>query len=45
MIVLVFPAANCWIHDANVIGLDLVEKSVLPISYFFVQYINVYGQK
>lgn len=36
---------TCWIHDVNVIGLELVLKSVLPVNYFFVQLLDIYGQK
>lgn len=37
--------STCWIHDAKVIGFDLVSQSVLPVNYFFVQLVDVYGRK
>lgn len=37
--------ASCWIHDVKIIGFDLVQHSVLPVNYFFVQLVDVYGRK
>lgn len=40
-----FSASTCWIHDGKVVGFDLVRKSVLPVHYFYVQLVDVYGRK
>lgn len=44
-ITLGFSLATSWIHDANIIGFELVQKSVLPVNYFFVQLNDIYGRK
>lgn len=44
-LVLGISTSTCWIHDAKVIGIDLVRESILPVNYFFVQLVDVYGRK
>jgi hypothetical protein len=35
-----------WVHDGKTIGIGLIKNSVnLPVNYFYVQLINIYGQK
>lgn len=36
---------NCWVHDGKVNGIELIAQSVLPVNYFYVQLVDVYGRK
>lgn len=45
LLTLGFSHSTCWIHDATIIGSDLIQNSVLPVNYFYVQLIDVYGRK
>ena len=45
LLILGFSISTCWIHDARIIGFNLMEENVLPVNYFYVQLIDVYGRK
>lgn len=33
------------IYDVKILGFDLIKQSALPVNYFFVQLIDIYGRK
>ncbi|XP_070504278.1 protein O-glucosyltransferase 2-like [Chironomus tepperi] len=36
---------HSWIHDGKIIGTEIIRNGInLPVSYFFVQFQNIYGQ-
>ncbi|KAL7039519.1 hypothetical protein ACKWTF_000009 [Chironomus riparius] len=35
----------CWVHDGLIIETDLIKNNInLPVNYFYVQFLNIYGR-
>lgn len=37
--------SHTWIHDAKVIDFDIAINNILPVYYFYAQFIDVYGRR
>ncbi|CRL01387.1 CLUMA_CG014350, isoform A [Clunio marinus] len=44
LLFLTFSLSSSWVHDGRIIGFELVRDAVLPVNYFFVQLVDVYGR-
>lgn len=37
--------SSAWIHDAKIIDFEVGFDDILPVNYFYVQLVDVYGRK